>query len=239
MDSTSGLSKFSTPIAIVLGAVIIGAFVMVGLRGQNTAAPSADAPKVNVKDVATAGAPYMGEENAKLTIAFWSDFQCPFCRAVEIGGVPQIPTNPAVPQIIEQYVNTGKVKIVFKDFAFLGNDSVTAAEYGRAVWEAYPTKYYAWRSAMLGAQDEEGDQGFGDETSILKLSATVPGIDATVLKKLVAEKKEAYDAAIEADKQEGAKFGVQGTPAFIIGKKFIGGAEQPSTFIAAIEAELK
>lgn len=238
MDSTSALSKFSTPIAIVLGAVIIGAFVMIGLRGQGAVAPTADAPKVNVKDVATAGAPYMGDENAKLTIAFWSDFQCPFCRAVEVGGVPQITTKPALPQIIEQYVNTGKVRIVFKDFAFLGNDSITAAEYGRAVWETYPTKYYTWREAMLNAQDEEGDQGFGDETSILKLSATIEGIDATILRNLVAEKKAVYDAAIEADKEEGATFGVQGTPAFIIGKTFIGGAEQPSSFIAAIEKEL-
>lgn len=239
MDSSSSfVSKFSTPIAIVLGAVIIGVFVMMGLRSQGAAAPTAGAQKVDVKDVETAGLPYIGNEKAPLTIAFWSDFQCPFCRAVEVGGVPQIPTQPALPVVIQQYVEKGKVKIVFKDFAFLGNDSITAAEYGRAVWEAYPTKYYAWREAMLSAQDEEGDEGFGDEASILKLSATISGIDADTLKKLVAEKKAAYDEAIAADQQEGAKFGVSGTPAFVIGTKFIGGAESPSSFIAAIEAEL-
>lgn len=239
MDSTSALSKFSTPIAIVIGATIIGAFVMVGLRGQEATSPTAGAPKVNVKDVETAGAPYIGNEKAPLTIAFWSDFQCPFCKAVEVGGVPQIPTQPSIPQIVQQYVDTGKVKIVFKDFAFLGNDSITAAEYGRAVWELYPTKYYAWREAMLHAQDEEGDVGFGDEASILKLSATISGVDVSALKELVAEKKEVYDTAISADQQEGAKFGVQGTPAFIIGTKFIGGAEQLSSFVTAIESQLK
>src|SRR6185295_7298977 len=97
---------------------------------------------------------YIGSENAKVVLAYWSDYQCPFCKAVEVGGIPQIPIEPALPEIIKQYVDAGTVRIVFKDYAFLGPDSATAALYEAAVWEAYPTRFYAWREAMFKAQDE-------------------------------------------------------------------------------------
>ena len=237
------IQKFAIPIAIVIaGALIAGAvyFASIGRGQAGNGAPGAPAqPKVNIKDVKIAGEPYIGNENAPVTMAYWSDYQCPFCRAVQVGGIPQIPISPALPSLIKDYVDTGKLKIVFKDFAFLGNDSLTAALYEHAIWELYPGKFYQWRKAMFEAQDAEGDQGFGNEESILKLIGTIPGLDANRLKALVAEKKDAYSQAIDADRTEGASFGIQGTPGFIIGTKFIAGADQLSAFTTAIDAQLK
>lgn len=231
--------KLAVPISIVVaGALIAGAIYLSNTR--NAGAPQVvQQPKVNIKDVKIAGEPFIGDVNAPVTMAYWADYQCPFCKAVEVGGVPQIPTPSAIPLLIKNYVDTGKLKIVFKDFPFLGNDSTTAALYEHAVWELYPDKFYSWRSAMFKAQDEEGDQGFGNEASILKLIAKIQGLDANRLKALVAEKKDIYSKAIDADREEGSKFGVKGTPGFIIGTKFIAGADQLSTFTSAIEALLK
>ena len=101
--------------------------------------------------------------------------------------------------LIKDYVDTGKLRIVFKDYTFLGQDSTTAALYGHAVWATYPDKYFAWRTAMYKAQDEEGDQGFGDEPSVLALIKKIPGMDANKLNALVAKNKDAYAAMIASD----------------------------------------
>jgi len=51
-------------------------------------------------------------------VAYWFDYQCPYCRRVE---------ENVLPQLIAEHVDRGNVKIVFKDFQFLGPDSQTAA----------------------------------------------------------------------------------------------------------------
>lgn len=234
-------SALYLPAAIVIAGLMIAVGLFFGLsHGGASQAAAAGAPKqVNVKDVKIDGEPYIGKKDAPLTMAFWSDFQCPFCKAVEVGGIPQIPVKPTFPVLLEKYVNTGKLKIVFKDYAFLGNDSITAAEYGRATWDLYPNIYLTWRTKMYEAQDEEGDQGFGDAASIDALIKKIPGLDDAKIKAQIAAKKAQYDAAIAADQQEGASFGIQGTPGTIVGTKSVDGAQDPSVFTAAIDSQLK
>lgn len=123
-------SKLYVPVAIIIAGVVIGVFVMVGLSksGGNTAGGQQPAAaNVDIKDVKTANDPYIGKANAPVTLAYWSDYQCPFCKAVEVGGVQGISVSASIPSLIKQYVDTGKLKIVFKDYPFLGEDSTTAA----------------------------------------------------------------------------------------------------------------
>jgi protein-disulfide isomerase len=232
MDTnTSFLEKYLTPIAVLLGAVILaGAYVFghgVGtdnsLTGGNQPAPVT----VDIKNVKTDNDPYVGDKNAPVTIALWFDYQCPFCKKLD---------TETFPQVYMDYVKTGKVKIVFKDFQFLGQDSDTAALFGRALWELYPDKFYTWYQAMFVAQDDEGDQGFGDLASIQTLTKTLPGIDVDKVTALMNQKKDTYTAAIAADRTEGAAFGVNGTPAMIIGTQLLAGAEPYATVKAAIDA---
>lgn len=233
-------SALYLPLSIILAGVLVAGGLYLGLsRTNGTTGQQPAARVVDVKKVKTDGEPFIGKADAPLTMAFWSDYQCPFCRAVEVGGIPQIPTKPAIPEVIKQYVDTGKLKIVFKDFAFLGNDSITAAEYEHAMWKLYPAKYYEWRMAMFEAQDEEGDEGFGDEASIVKLTGKIAGVDAAKVKADVAAHKAEYDAAIQADTAEGQSFGVNGTPGFIVGTKSLDGAQEFPAFKAAIESQLK
>ena len=240
-------SKLFVPGAVVIGAAIIGLSLIIGLsHGTGGAAQGGSGapaqPTVNVKNVKTAGDPYMGNLNAKLTMTYWSDYQCPFCKAFEVGGVPQINGKiPApMPALVKKYVDTGKLKIVFKDFQFLGKDSTTAAEYGRAIWDLYPTQFYACRTAMFVAQDAEGDQGFGNAATIDALiKAKFPQMDDAKIRQQLTANKAKYDAAIEADKAEGGSFGVNGTPGFIVGTTFIGGLEALASFESAIDAQLK
>ena len=242
------MSALYTPAAIVIAGIFIGGCLFFGLSHSNSSnnaaaaagGQAAPAIAVDISKVKIDGEPYIGDANAPVVIAFWSDYQCPYCKAFEVGGIPQITTPAAFPTLVTQYVNTGKVKVVFKDFPFLGNDSITAAEYGHAIWALYPSQYFAWRTAMYKAQDQEGDQGFGNAATIDQLIKNqFSQISDAAVKADIAKNKSKYDAIMQADAAEGSSFGIQGTPGFIIGKTMIAGAQPLSSFTGPIDALLK
>lgn len=238
-SNPGALQKYLVPISIIAaGALIAGALYFSG--GGNTAGtgPSEQPISVDVEDVSIQPHnPVIGESNAPATLVYWFDYQCPYCKAVDVGGIPQIPIEPAMPILVRDYVETGQLKIVFKDYAFLGEDSTTAALYKHAVWDLYPESFYEWHEAMFEAQDEEHG-GFGNEESILALIETLPALDAVRLKQQVADNRDAYLAFITEDQTEGASFGINGTPGFITGTTLIPGAADASTFVSAIEEQL-
>jgi len=222
--------RYLTPIAIVVAAVVI-AFAFIYGHGAGSTNPTTDgtgATAVDVKNVKTDGEPFIGDANAPTTIALFYDYQCPFCKQFELNVSPQILAN---------YVKSGKTKVVFKDFQFLGQDSLDAAVFGRALWESQPDKFYDWFVAMFNAQDDEGDQGFGDMASIDKLAATIPGLDVAKVDALVKSKRTQYEQVIAADRAEGAALGINGTPTVIVGNKLLTGLS-PEQFQSQITAEL-
>lgn len=231
-------SNLYIPAAIVIAGAVIGVALYVALSPRAGTSDGTPQAKVDIKDVKIESAPYIGKADAPVVLAYWFDYQCPYCKAVDVGGVPQIPIEPALPIIIKDYVETGKVKIVFKDYAFLGPDSTTAALYEHAIWKLYPNKFYAWHTAIFEAQDEENG-GFGDEASIIALTGKIAGIDVNKMKADVAANKAEYQKEIDADRAEGTAFGIQGTPGFITGKKLIPGAAEFATFKEAIDPQLK
>ncbi|MCX6787883.1 MAG: thioredoxin domain-containing protein [Candidatus Kaiserbacteria bacterium] len=230
METNEPNSKFLPVAVVVAGLLIAGAVMWNGSHPAAGPAGSGDAPKVNIKDVKTNGNPFIGRADAPVMIAFWSDFQCPYCKNFELG---------TLPQIVKEYVDTGKVKVVFMDFTFLGSDSTDAALYSRSVWKLYPDAYFAWRTAMYTAQDDEGDKGFGDAASIDKLDATVAGIDVAKVAADVKANTSVYQASINSNKVEGQKVGLNATPSFVIGTKTILGAYPYATFKTAIDEVFK
>jgi protein-disulfide isomerase len=109
----------ATPIAIVIAGALIASAIFWGGRVSGNTATGADiaanapagagAPSAQTADASkakTAGVPFVGQANAKVTFAFWSDYQCPFCKRFQ---------NDAIEQTISDYVNSGKVKILFKE----------------------------------------------------------------------------------------------------------------------------
>lgn len=238
-------SKISVPqvlvILLVIASFLIGVLitkvsyleknsVSTILPSQQQAADAKEQPsvKVNIKDVDTKNEPYIGSANAPVVMAYWLDYQCPFCQRFE---------QETLPTLIEKYVNTGKLKIVFKDFQFLGEDSTTAGLAENAVWETSPQSFGAWQKAMYEKQDEENG-GWGKKEDIIALIRTIPGIDADKVSLLMEQKKDVYQKELDEDNQEGVKFGVSGTPGFVIGDQSVTGAQPLSTFTQIIDALL-
>lgn len=199
--------------------------------GQNPQMPPLQ--PINLSAVKTSGEPYIGEPGAPVTIVEWSDYQCPYCQQFEVS---------ILPMLYSRYVQAGKVKIVFKDFQFLGPNSVTAGEVARAVWQAYPKDFYQWRQSIFQNQGEENHNPDPNGLSMyLNLTTKVAGIDTNKIAQLVAQNKTQYDAAIKAGRDESNKFGVDGTPSFIVGNgnlPIIGGAPLQQ-FSKLIDAQKK
>jgi len=234
------------PLAIVIAGVLIAGAVLYSSGredsavlpppepdrqnvAQTTGAPSPTSA-VNIANVDTKGEPFIGNPKAPVTLAYWFDFQCPFCQRFE---------SQTLPTLIKDYVKTNKLKVVFKDFQFLGPDSQDAGLVAHAVWDLYPGTYFKWQEAVLAAQDGE-NSGFGNLKSILDLTREkFPKIDADKVAAQVEKKRDAYQKEQAADKAEGERFGVKGTPGFVIGTQTISGAQPASVFATIIDAQLK
>ena len=199
------------------------------LASAESKAAQAPAPKaVSFDDVSLKDSPFIGSATAPVGMAYWFDYQCPFCLRVE---------QEVMPRLIEEYVKPGKLRIYFKDYQFLGPNSFDAAIASRAVWEVAPQLFGTWHSALFARQDRENG-GWGSRDDIFALLETIPGLDASKVKQLVAQKGDDYAALMDRDLQEGGRLGIQGTPGTVIGTRLISGAEPFEEFQAAIETVL-
>ena len=233
------IKELFTPIAIIIAGLIIAGSIMwskklspeppgpalpvAALPASPPLAATADITKVNLQ-----GNPFIGEMNAPAVMAYWFDYQCPFCKQEEV---------KVLPQLIKDYVDTGKLRIVFKDFQFLGPDSQAAGLAARAVWEAAPDKFREWHKAVFDKQDNENG-GWGNKDDIIALTKTIPGIDAAKVEAFMTSRAADYNKAMEADSAEGNTMGVSGTPSFVIGKEIIVGAQPYERMKTAIEGVL-
>ncbi len=227
-------SKLNIPAAIILGALIIAGAIFLTRSGPVPTNKEVNTNNVgnqvqaDIKNVNITGEPYVGNVNAGIIVAYWFDYQCPFCQRTD--------QNVIAPMVMD-YVNQGKAKIVFKDFQFLGQDSMTAALAGRAVWEVAPDKYYAWHKAMFNAQGGE-NAGWASKENVLAITKTVPGINVTKVEALMTSKQVEYVKAIEADKVEGGTFGITGTPGMVIGSQVIQGSQEYNVYKQLIDSML-
>ena len=234
MEETKPSFTISSPVAIIIAGVIIAGAVI----WSNSKAPPVQvaatntqpaAPAVDIAQVKTAGEPTLGNANAPVTIAYWYDYQCPFCSRNE---------ETAMPQLIKEYVDTGKAKIVFKDYQFLGPDSQTLGQYSRAVWATAPEKFYLWHKAIFDNQGKE-NTGWATQAKILSITTSVLGAEST--SKVVAAVKtngSSYQQQMDADKAEGSAMGISGTPGMIIGKQLVSGAVPYAQIKAAVDTAL-
>jgi protein-disulfide isomerase len=159
-----------------------------------------------------------GDSNAPVTIVEFSDFQCPFCARFYTG---------AYQQIKQQYIDTGKVKFVYRDFP-LGNH-----EYAQKAAEAAECaddqgKYYEMHDKLF-------ETGLLDVAN-LKLHASNLGLDTAKFDECLDSGK--YYNEVQKDFKDGQAAGVDGTPQFFINGIRVRGAQPFSAFQQIIEAEL-
>lgn len=170
---------------------------------------------------------FLGDKDAPVTIVEFSDYQCPFCRSFY---------NGAYQEIKEKYVNTGKVKIVFRDFPLsFHEDAKPAALAAECAREQGGDKvYFQMHDKIFEGQVGGGTVAIPD--SALEGYAQDLGLDMTQFNSCVANEK--YADEIAADAEAGKKAGVSGTPAFLVNGLLVEGAQPFSVFESAIEDAL-
>jgi protein-disulfide isomerase len=169
-------------------------------------------------DVAYDTARLRGNPEAPVTIVEFSDFQCPYCRTVQL----------TLTTLLSKY--GGRVKLAFRDFPLrrLHPQAQKAAEASRCAAEQ--GKYWEYHD-LLFANPSALD------TESLSEHARTLGLNGKQFDSCLAGSK--YAAKIERDLAEGRAAGVSGTPGFFVNGVFLGGAQPISAFEKIIEAELQ
>lgn len=162
----------------------------------------------------------LGDPSAPVLIEAWEDYQCPVCKAANASVLEEVDKN---------YVATGKARLAFRNYAFLGPESVAAAE--AAECAAEQNKFWAYHDALFDAQRAENSGAFS--AAKLKTLAMTASLDKTSFYECVDSHR--YEDVIAAEKAAAAQLGVNATPTFFVNGVRIADWRDYDAFAAAIE----
>lgn len=176
-------------------------------------------------------APFRGHRSARVTIVEFADYQCPFCARH---------SRTTLPQLEREYIRTGKLRYVFRDFPLLSlhKEALRAAEAANCAGER--GKFWEMHDRLFTDQKNLG-------TNDLLLHAEAVGLNGPEFEQCLASGK--YAAKIRRDMADGQKTGVRATPTFFVGlteadgqtvkaTTMLVGAQPYAVFREAIEALL-
>jgi protein-disulfide isomerase len=220
--------------ALLVAAAVVIAFILIS-GGGSKKKTDAKGPVENTSQTSKLlqGIPQsgitLGNPKAPVTLTEFADLQCPFCRDY---------TLKTFPTIVAKYVRTGKVKMVFRNYAFISEDSVTAARAAEAAGKQ--NKLWNFIDVFYNNQGEERS-GYVTEAYLKKIGGSA-GVDVD---KMLADRSDPeVDQQIAEAQQEAQQAGVNSTPSFLIQKgngvarKVSQSAFDPQEFSKAIDAAL-
>lgn len=196
-------------------------------------AQRAATPPFKEQTISIGSSPFKGKANATVTLIEFSDYQCPFCARNY---------RQVLPGLVEEYVDTGKLKFVMREnpIPSLHRNAVNASlaalcakDQGR-YWEMHDMLFDNQRDLVIDS---------------LKSFAVSLELDAATFNECLDSEK--YKQRINDDIASGAKFGITGTPGFVLGltdpddsdkalmKVFIKGAQSLDNFKREIDSLLK
>ncbi len=215
-------------LAVILAILLIVSVATFGFKSMTGSlvlatekqVEKSEGQKVDVSKVTLEGAHILGNENALVTIFEWVDFECSYCR------FHALETHPL---IVENYVNTGKVKIVFKHYPLSFHEMARPA--------ALASECAAEQGQFWGYHDLIFDKESNLSLENLGFWANQLGLDIIQFNNCL--ESERYLEKIDSNMQEGKSIKITGTPAFVINGYYIGGAAPYYFFEETIEEALK
>lgn len=157
--------------------------------------------------------PVIGNPNGDVAVLEFFDYNCGYCKRV-------------FPSVMELIKDDGKVRVTMMELPILSEVSEVAARAALAVYSIDKSKYLDFHKKIMEFN------GNKTEEVILNDVAEI-GLDKAKVKE--AMKSEQVSKTLAFIKETAQKIGVRGTPAFVIGDKFIPGAVDVSTLKKAVE----
>ena len=195
-------------LAIALAALAASALVAVSLRGAADDAgttPVAPTPAAVARDPLLRGLPQdgiaLGDPGAPVTVVEYADLQCPYCAQW---------SRDVFPQLVEDYVRTGRVRLVFRGLAFIGPESETALRAALAAGEQ--DRLWDVVHALFSRQ---GGENAGWVTTELLRSLDGLGVDSARM--LDRSESAAVERELDAAARAARAAAVPGTPYFEAG----------------------
>jgi protein-disulfide isomerase len=187
-----------------------------------------NAPKPAVTAIQLGDDPVLGDRTAKVAVVEFSDYQCPFCGAFQV---------QTMPGLKKQYIDSGKVQFIYRDFPLDFHPHAESAAIA-AHCAGEQDAYWQMHDKLFANQRQLGNKLYSDLASQLNLDT----------KKFSACLKDAkFKGRLSDEVKYGLKIGIEGTPAFFIGRvegdklldvKSIVGAQPANVFANLIDSYL-
>jgi protein-disulfide isomerase len=217
--------------ALVAAVVIVVVVLIVVAPWQ--ASDSKSSPPTGASGV-FAGVPQrgdtLGNANAPVTITVFEDPQCPFCRTWSLD---------TLPTVVDRYVRTGRVKLVYRGIEIIGPNSVA----GLVAIYAAGAQNKLWNLAeeLYRRQGTENTDWIND--ALINKAAGASGVDRDAL--FVSSSSGAVAVAMTVARRSAVVDAVRGTPTFLIERpasprrQLAVSALDPASFTAALDAALR
>ena len=179
--------------------VIIG--IMAGLTVVTISTNDNDSTILTISKLSENGSPIMGDPNAPITILEFGDYQCTFCYKFH---------QNTLDVINEEFIKTGKLKVIYKDFPLNGPDSKLASEASYCAhdqdkyWQYHDQLYENWAGERTGWITREALSKFAESLNL----------NTVEFNKCLNENK--YENKINSIYEFGNDIGIDATPSFLV-----------------------
>jgi len=205
---------------VAIGAIAVIAFAVFSAP---PAAVDLNEPTVSTP-VGLADGQALGAADAPVTLEIYSDFQCPACGTL---------ARSLEPLLISEYVTPGNVRLVYRDFAFLGQESIDAAVAARCA--ARENRFWQYHDYLFANQSGENRGAFS--AGRLSAMAEAVGLDMDAYRACIADPTEAQ-AVLDA-RETADSVPISSTPTLVIdGGQPIVGVPDYNELSAALDAAL-
>jgi protein-disulfide isomerase len=200
--------------SLAIGAIIASITITVVMFGLNSVTDEMqlsieptpkiqdiEPSKITMDTFVSNGSPILGDPDAPITLVEFGDYQCHYCNVF---------FETTENDIIKNYVETGKVKIIFKDYNIIGEDSVKASQGAHCAkdqgmfWEYHDTLYSHWTGE---------NNGWASGTNLTNFAEEI-GLDMNVWTECMMQQK--HSQIILSSNEDARALELTGTPAFFV-----------------------
>ncbi|WP_019482549.1 DsbA family protein [Arthrobacter sp. TB 23] len=167
----------------------------------------------------------LGDVDAPVVMIEYADYRCPFCGLF---------ARDTLPPLVDKYVESGDLRIEWRDLPVFGDESFAAAVAGRAAGEQ--GLFWEFNKAVFDIAPERGHAELPRER-LLEIAAEIGVPDMAKFEADLDSEK--LEQAVTTDAQEAATLGATGTPTFLVNDTPFVGAQPLATFEEAIDAALE